>query len=601
MGKKVLDLIKGVAITGATVGGVSMLADAQLVFANNLATDTTGELELPTTPPVETTLGNEGATSTEETAAATEGTTTAAEQNQVELSVTPEESATATAEPASTFTDEQLSESAATSLAEEESTLTSTSEFQSESLESTEGSLSEAIFDSETSYDSQLSAYEAEGVNYTQASLEQLIEDVDDKMAAEEELRQEIANTSGWLGTDNYYMHGQRAASGYKADDSTVDALVVSMIRFKLILDGEIDANYQIDCTREDLMDQDNLVAIVYYDSGGYGGHHYCFKYKDLNGVFHERYFDYITANLEGESFYKTNNDTSRQTPDNKAQDVSGINIIEKEATFGNTKRADSGENYQTYNRIGFKDINDACPYFKQKGLDFYTKKQYLEDKENILGLKLLSEGIESLKSTLSSVVTSASDSVIGSEESTSARAESLSQSSVESQSLSQYKSESLSDYLSASESASLSASESFSVSASELASMVAANSQAPSANNVTVVSTTTVVQTEQLAEAEEVVGLQQVQPQTLEQAIENEQAAQTTPPTLVETQEINGEEVPLAVLDDDLEETIEDEKIPRSVSVKRSWFAGTLGIVGGTATAIAKDKLNKEAEQKNK
>ena len=404
--KKVRSLLKGVAITGASVGGAALLGDADLVYAME---EEAAEIVVDTTPQTQQTVEAQAPAATEQVveapapaavevapapvaetpaaeapAAVAETPTTPVEEAPVETPAAPveeapvetpatpaEETPTApaentnddvftilrgsyrdetidenelaenkvqlkamrkaaplateltndaendaetdaslsdTAEVATVYTEEQISESGA-SLSTVESELSSTSEKLSTSASEAESayeSYSETMTTTSENYESK---------NYNIAKLDKLEDDVKAAQAIETAKREALAVKNKSLDTD-YFEHAGRP-------------LAITMIKYNLVIDGKADPNY-IDSAQ-----------IKYYTPDGYDKKHFCTIYLGTDGQVHEEYYDYVTANARGESLFRWSELSEEDVAagiaiprgisiENYSPYVSGINIVEK-------------------------------------------------------------------------------------------------------------------------------------------------------------------------------------------------------------------------------------------------------------------------------
>ncbi|MCR5416289.1 MAG: hypothetical protein K6E79_05800, partial [Pseudobutyrivibrio sp.] len=249
MSKKVESLVKGIAITGAAVGGSSVFSDANLVYAS-----TSESLDVSNAPelvvnleakPMENVISAPASTTNVVAEPAATVLTSPVPQAEPEVQTDPEvqvEPEIQTdpevqvepelqADSESTPTDEELFASASESLSTEDSELGSTSEFQSESLENTVSSLSQAESETASEYTSTSTAYSE--ANYDVEGLDELEDDVNEKLEREVEVRTSIENNNQLLTSNNYY-------------NAERDDLAIAMIRYKLVQSGEITADYTI-------------------------------------------------------------------------------------------------------------------------------------------------------------------------------------------------------------------------------------------------------------------------------------------------------------------------------------------------------------------
>jgi hypothetical protein len=213
-----------------------------------------------------------------------------------------------TAEVATVYTEEQISESGA-SLSTVESELSSTSEQLSTSASEAESeyeSYSETMTTTSEDYASK---------NYNIAKLDKLEQDVKDAQALETAKRETLATANKSL--DNEYF------------EKICRPLAISMIKYNLVIDGKADPNY-IDSAQ-----------IKYYTPDGYDKKHFCTIYLGTDAKVHEEYYDYVTANARGESLFRWSELSEEDVAagitiprnisiENYSPYVSGINIVEK-------------------------------------------------------------------------------------------------------------------------------------------------------------------------------------------------------------------------------------------------------------------------------
>ena len=494
MAKKVNNLLKGVAITGATVGGAYILSDANLVYAmeessdgtidmevNETQTETQVEYEAPEaeapateaptaeTPAVETPVAEQpaGVETPQEPVAEQPAAIETPQEQPEEVATNPELMAApqvlmATApaptdaevrqEPAETqseaptLTDEELSESAAASLSEEEELLASTSESQSLSMESTSTSLSEAIVINEADLEAESKAFEESA--YSKDGVADKVKDADKALKTVNDALYAAKANKNNLNGNNFY------------NDDVGRNLAIEMIKLKFLLDGEVDGS----CIDD---------VFYHFYQKDYYNNHFVVKYiKD--GEYKERYFDYVTCDKDGDSIYKGQYNYSEDSYDK----VFGINVVEKVPEYidKDKKQTVWGQTFNYKQRDTFADAGD---YTKNKGKEWYTRNQFLNDlatyKGFVDGIDQLGKNVNELKDKVSELAdfasTSLADSLSAAEQRTASLASSAEASTVASTAASEYKSESLSTSISEMESAasstSISAENSESVSAS--------------------------------------------------------------------------------------------------------------------------------------
>ena len=508
MAKKVNNLLKGVAITGATVGGAYIFSDANLVYAMEETSDGTIDVEVTETPtetqveyvateetpaetvvetPAESSTETTEETTTETTEETTEETTTetpeeTTEETTTETPATLEE--TATSELASdsqvasetanseSMTDEEIYESESYSLSEEDEELFSNYQSTSESLELTSTSLSETLSEAENTYQSESIAYTEKGYDRFSEEESAKLTELETEINRSAELLDEYRVQSGEAGksldnTEYYSVYGNN--------------LAFQIIQYKLILDGEITTDYLYEAGNQLGSKVDgvweyktNTCVYSYWNDKGYEFHHFCIKYlKATTQEYVERYFDYVTCDEEGNSLWENN-----RVKDNTSI-VRGINMVEKEPVYDYNRT--NGDYYQ---RVDFVPDEERGT---KKGKDWYTQNDLLADITNRTGmaeeLASLSELIASMASNNSEFSESVNNSLSESAIASTSRMESLSERTSWSLSASEYKSESLSLSTSEMESATASAENSTSASTSEYTSLSISEAESLSAS----------------------------------------------------------------------------------------------------------------------
>lgn len=468
--KKVRSLLKGVAITGASVGGAALLGDADLVYAMEEAA---GEIVVDTTPQTQQTVEAQAPAATEQVveapapaavevaapapavenpapvaeppaaeapAAVAETPTTPVVEAPVETPATPAEETPAapaedtnddvftilrgayrdetidenelaenkvqlkamrkaaplateltndtetdaslsdTAEAATVYTEEQISESGV-SLSTVESELSSTSEQLSTSASEAESeyeSYSETMTTTSEDYASK---------NYNIAKLDKLEQDVKAAQEIETAKREALAAKNKSLDTD-YFEHAGRP-------------LAIAMIKYSLVIDGKADPNY-IDSAQ-----------IKYYTPDGYDKKHFCTIYLGTDGQVHEEYYDYVTANARGESLFRWSELSEEDVAagitipsnisiENYSPYVSGINIVEKFLQdngiraggnlFSYTFKCDDGtEKTFKITRQSYSMVADENGHYKGKDYYGYAFMNSQMDERSELASEMLS------------------------------------------------------------------------------------------------------------------------------------------------------------------------------------------------------------------
>ncbi len=302
--KKVEKMLKGVAVTGASVAGASMFGDASLAYAAETGLEDTLVSQPEIVVDVETVLED------------SQESSNGAGQIDVELS---------------------------------------------------ENDTAEGLTEQLEDYEEQLQMDEASFTanGYDHEGLEEQESFVNTKLEAEAAKRADIADDSKPdLGKNDYYKNYGRP-------------LAVELVKYNLLQLGKIDAN--------------NIDALQYkWWEGTYEEKHLCVQYIGTDAQYHEEYYDYVTADAEGNSIYKVEGDkVNGISRENYAPDVAGINVVEKKAVFetepSKTKKYEinytdtegnvtkmTGARYQ---RTDFESVNGT-----KKGVDWYKTIDYLKD-----------------------------------------------------------------------------------------------------------------------------------------------------------------------------------------------------------------------------
>ncbi|MBR1623457.1 MAG: hypothetical protein IJ675_06060, partial [Pseudobutyrivibrio sp.] len=336
--KRIEGLLKGVAITGTAVGGMSVLGNADLVYAQvveDVDEDVTVEVAeeavtqeavAPQEQVMETPAAPAQEVVDEPTEIAEFEVYEISDVSEAELAdIAPTES-TEEIELIGEAVDETVDETIMTkeeyesgveSLSAATSEYASESEFVSTSVEAASESLSTAISETQDDYVAQSEAFKEGG--FENEGLVSQAEAVESKIAIEEAKRAEILANNKKLNNGGYYT------------DDVARSLAVEMIKFKLILTGEVKAEYIDKIEIAHWGPSDGLSA--------YDGNHFVTRYfKDVDGeaVYVEDYYDYVTADSEGNSLFKMEG-----SQDDNPAVVTGINVVKKIATFSDTTTKD--------------------------------------------------------------------------------------------------------------------------------------------------------------------------------------------------------------------------------------------------------------------
>ena len=363
--KKIEGLLKGVAITGTAVGGMSVLGNADLVYAQvvedvdeGVTVEVADEATAQETVVQETTTQE---TTTQETTTqeTVETPTQDVEMAEFEVFEVSEAEVSQTEEQYIMTSEEYEYNVESLSIASSE--YASESEFVSNSVEIASESLSTAISETTDDYVARSEAFKDGG--FENDGLVSQAEAVEAKIAVEEAKRAEILANNKKLNNGGYYT------------DDVARSLAIEMIKFKLILTGEVKAEYV------------DKIEIAHWNADGgltsYDGNHFVTRYfKDVGGEaeYVEDYYDYVTADSEGNSLFK-----AEGSQDDNPAVVTGINIVKKIATFSETSTKEKNvfnqvtgvyEKIKVATRSGFAADSSGS----LKGDTWYKESQFKED-----------------------------------------------------------------------------------------------------------------------------------------------------------------------------------------------------------------------------
>ncbi|MDC7278710.1 hypothetical protein NXH64_04250, partial [Butyrivibrio fibrisolvens] len=329
--KKVESLLKGVAITGATVGGASVLGDANLAYAAELgeeqaAASAQGVITIEVTQQqqqqvIESTVqsvqeetaqesANEQAK--EETEKQTEeidSTITAESQSASDSAATESSELSSQSEVASDSLSEEdstissTSTSALESLTSENESLASTSVSDSERLASESTSLSTAMSEAEATFDSASTSFSEAGLQ--DEYLENLIKEIEEAQAelkaaqADALAHGERLNHTG--ASNNYYGYGDKLAN--------------LLIQYSFYQEGYVGEILYSD-----------------WDSSNYNTNSVKVTYIDAAGETKYAYFDYVTVDQNGDALIPGM--TTGWGQNDNANIVSGIMVVKKTAQY---------------------------------------------------------------------------------------------------------------------------------------------------------------------------------------------------------------------------------------------------------------------------
>ena len=336
--KKVENLLKGVAITGATVGGASVLGDANLAYAAELGEEEAnamaqGEVVLQVTreqteqqlqtsiesieeektvqqaveenekqlEEVDLTVENQAVS---ELAAASESAATSESNLMSEQTMYSESASTSLSTEDSTI--ESTSESAATSLSSENSEIASTSTAASESAVSENESLSTAISEAEDDYNLASTSFSEEG--HQDDYLEELMQQIEQAKAELEAAQQKA------IESNQYLNHESKSNNYYGAGDKLANLL----IQYAFYQEGYV-----------------GEITYSQWDSSSYHTNSVKVTYIDSTGATKYAYFDYVTVDSDGNAlvsgFYDSPNYGAEH--DNPYV-VDGIMVVKKTVQY---------------------------------------------------------------------------------------------------------------------------------------------------------------------------------------------------------------------------------------------------------------------------
>ena len=465
MAKKINTILKGVAITGATVGGASILGEADLVYAETVeeTSSEAGEVFIDYEAPADTTPSQEVAMETTQQTgqevAQDLGLGTPVEQGTpvTELPQEPVAEQPAGVEtpqepvseqPAAIETPQEQPEEVATNRklmaaprvlmatapaptdAEVPQEPQEPAETQSEASTLTDEELSESAAASlseeeellaSTSESQSLSMEStstslSEAIVANEADLEAESKAFEESAYSKDGVADKVKDANEALKTVNAALDAAKAnkknlnGNNFYNDDVGRN-LAIEMIKLKFLLDGEVDGSRIDD------------VFYQFYQKDYYNNHFVVKYIKD--GEYKERYFDYVTCENNGESIYKGQKTYSEDSYDK----VFGINVVEKKPVYSDKYKKQTvwGQSFDYVQRDAFEDAKD---YTKDKGKEWYTRNQFLSDlatyKGFVDGIDQLGKTVDELKGKASELTDFASTSLAGSLSAAEERAASL-------------------------------------------------------------------------------------------------------------------------------------------------------------------------------
>ena len=318
--KKVNSILKGMAGVGVALGGVSVLTDADLVYAAELEEELSEQEEIPT-------LEQQASQSAAEADSVSDANSISADDSNSEVQSTSGSNADSTA--TSDLAVQSVSNADSETASESFSAVESTSESTASTIESMSGSISESAA-SETSEYKSLSevAYQIDSLyhsastafkekHYDDPYLEKLLSDI---AAAQE--KAEATTNSG-----SYY----RAA----------DKLANLLIQYKFYQEGYVDD-----------IEYSNWVSDT--ASSKYVQNYVRVTYKAEDGSTNYAYFDYVTEDADGNVLFGTKDESNRAKFDH-IQLLEKTPIFENQASEGETKDEFSFKTDTEGNILGYQ------------------------------------------------------------------------------------------------------------------------------------------------------------------------------------------------------------------------------------------------------
>ena len=370
--KKVESLLKGVAITGATVGGASVLGDANLAYAAELgeeqaAASAQGVITIEVTQQqqqqvIESTVQTVQEETAQESVEEQAKEETEKQTEEIDSTITAESESASDSEAIQTSELSSESEMASTSLSEEDSTISSTSTSalesltsENESLASTSVSDSEKLASESTSLSTAMSeaeeVYESASTSFSEAGLqddylENLIREIE-KAQAELKAAQADAIAHGERlnhtpASNNYYGYGDKLAN--------------LLIQYSFYQEGYVGEILYSD-----------------WDSSNYNTNSVKVTYIDAAGQTKYAYFDYVTVDQAGDALVPGL--TTGWGENDNANIVSGIMVVKK-----TTQYTDGAGNVLTWKY----ETNYAADGTEQTVCKYYVNGYQLADNVDV-------------------------------------------------------------------------------------------------------------------------------------------------------------------------------------------------------------------------
>ncbi len=322
--KKVESLLKGVAITGATVGGASVLGDANLAYAAELGEE-------------EATANAQGVLTievTEQQAKEVVETTMEAAKEETEAQLNLEDSQLVNKDMESTTSEASESETSASESSESEASTSEASTSEASTSEASESesaqlsselaseldSLSTAMSEADSEYAAASNSFEEAGLE--NEYLENLIHQIEQARVELKNAQNNAIRTGTWLNHDsksnNYYGYGDKLAN-----------LLIQYSFYQEGIVGEI-----LESTWNSSHYDTNSVKVTYLDAAGET------KYA---------YFDYVTVDSDGNALVSGFYDSpERGSQHDNPYVVDGIMVVRKTAEYVNSNGEVLTWDYQT-------------------------------------------------------------------------------------------------------------------------------------------------------------------------------------------------------------------------------------------------------------
>ncbi|SDB34626.1 hypothetical protein SAMN02910298_01688 [Pseudobutyrivibrio sp. YE44] len=396
MAKKVVGLLKGVAYTGAAVGGLSVLSSADLVFAEELeetlTSGSSGTVELEITQEAtsqseaqveqqnqavgqsqgeqqvqvdqQTQIDQQTNTETnielDENAFTVESATAAIEEAKAEKTAVEGTIAADTAEEQQAQADLAAAQTNLGQAIEDQGQLQSTiSGYQQQiapkvaEIESLQGEVASNQSQIDTATQERADAVATEQGKETELQNTQTAQETEQQEYDNSGYNQAgVAALEGSIATqttavlaerDNLLAQGVTYLQGQVGEDFYTDytrPLALTMIKYNLLVNDQVTAD---DLANFGTSDSSAIRYSENFKGKSYENKHFCIRYVDKNGVLQEKYYDWVIADENGESIFKAN---SNDRSDANLTLMHGINVVEKTPIY---KYYTEDENTLTY------------------------------------------------------------------------------------------------------------------------------------------------------------------------------------------------------------------------------------------------------------